>query len=199
MTIVNKIFTYAIYNCCCSGVNMYSSDKILQEIIYLLSLNDNRMNLLKLMKELYLIDRASIDERDTSVSGDVFYSMPHGPVLSQTLNMLNDLVNNKWGEYLDAVDAKYYTDIQVKKDITLDRLSVRDKTYIKTVSEQFKDFTPKKLENYTHTLPEWVDPNGSSLKIRYRDVMLALGKSEEEISAAKQEYEKISELSRLGA
>ena len=178
---------------------MYSSDKILQEIIDLLSLNDNRMNLLKLMKELYLIDRASIDERDTSVSGDVFYSMPHGPVLSQTLNMLNDLVNNKWGEYLDAVDAKYYPDIQAKKDITLDRLSVRDKTYIKTVSEQFKDFTPKKLENYTHTLPEWVDPNGSSLKIRYRDVMLALGKSEEEISAAKQEYEKISELSRLGA
>jgi hypothetical protein len=48
-------------------------------------------------------------------------------------------------------------------------------------------------------LPEWTDPKGSSLKIRYRDVMLALGKSEEEISAAKQEYEKISELSRLGA
>lgn len=178
---------------------MYSSDKILQEIIYLLSLNDNRMNLLKLMKELYLIDRTSIDERDTSVSGDVFYSMPHGPILSQTLNMLNDLVNNKWGDYLDAVSAKYYPDIQIKQEMDFDRLSHKDKSYIKAISEEFKNFTPKELENFTHTLPEWVDPKGSSKKIRYRDVMLALGKSEEEISVAKEEYEKISELSSLGA
>lgn len=178
---------------------MYSSDKILQEIIYLLSLNNKRMNLLKLMKELYLIDRTSIDERDTSVSGDVFYSMPHGPILSQTLNMLNDLVNNKWGDYLDAVSAKYYPDIQIKQEIDFDRLSYKDKSYIKAISEKFKNFTPKELENFTHTLPEWVDPKGSSIKIRYRDVMLALGKSEEEISAAKEEYEKISELSSLGA
>lgn len=178
---------------------MYSSDKILQEIVYLLSLNDNRMNLLKLMKELYLIDRASIEERDTSVSGDAFCSMPHGPVLSRTLNMLYELVNNNWGEYLEAIKFPYYPDIQVKQKINLDRLSSKDKSYIEAVSEEFKSYTPKQLEDYTHTLPEWTDPKGSSLKIRYRDVMLALGKSEKEISAAKQEYEKISELSRLGA
>ena len=176
---------------------MYSSDKILQEIVYLLSLNDNRMNLLKLMKELYLIDRASIEERDTSVSGDVFFSMPHGPVLSQTLNMLTDLVNNNWGEYLEKVRANYF-DIVLKKDISLDRLSVKDKEYIQNISKQFKEYTPEQLETYTHSLPEWIDPKGSSVKIRYRDVMLALGKSEEEIYSAKQEYEKISELSRLG-
>ena len=156
-------------------------------------------NLLKLMKELYLIDRASIGERDTSISGDVFCSMPHGPVLSQTLNMLNDLDNNNWGDYLEAIKVPYYPDIQIRKNIEFDRLSIKDKSYIKTISDEFKDFTPLQLESYTHTLPEWIDPNGSSRKIRYRDVMYALGKSEEEILAAKQEYEKISELSRLGA
>lgn len=178
---------------------MYSSDKILQEIVYLLSLNDNKMNLLKLMKELYLIDRASIDERDTSISGDVFFSMPHGPVLSQTLNMLYDLDNNNWGYYLEAVKVPYHPDIQIKKNIKFDRLSIKDKSYIKSISDEFKNFTPLELEDYTHKLPEWIDPKGSSRKIRYSDVMYALGKSEEEILAAKQEYEKISELSRLGA
>lgn len=178
---------------------MFSSEKILQEISYLLSLNDNRMNLLKLMKELYLIDRMSINERDTSVSGDVFYSMPHGPVLSQTLNMLNDLINNNWGKYLEAADAKYYPDIQIKETLELDRLSVKDKEYINQVSQQFKNCSPKALENYTHKLPEWVDPKGSSLKIRYRDVMKALGKSDEEIISAKEEYERISLLNQLGA
>jgi uncharacterized phage-associated protein len=178
-------------------VVMYSSDKILQEIIYLLSLNDNKMSLLKLMKELYLIDRKSIEDRDTSVSGDVFYSMPHGPVLSQTLNMLNDLSHNNWGDYLSAEPARYYNDIKITKDIEFDRLSKKDRAYIQEISNKFKTYTPKELEEYTHTLPEWVDPKRSSLKIRYRDVMLALGKNESEIAEAKKEYEALSELSKL--
>lgn len=178
---------------------MSSSDKILQEIIYLLSLNNNRMNLLKLMKELYLIDRESIDERDVSLSGDVFYSMPHGPVLSNTLNMLYELTHNSWGKYLETIEAKYHDDIQIKKNITkFDRLSVKDKEYIKRISDKFKDYTPKQLEDFTHTLKEWGDPHGSSYKIHYSDVMLALGKTEQEISEAKQEYEMMRELSRYG-
>lgn len=173
---------------------MYSSDKILQEIAYLLSLNNNRMNLFKLMKELYLIDRASIDERDSSVSNDIFVSMPHGPVLSQTLNMLYDLPNNNWSNYLDKVEARFFPDIQLKKEIEFDRLSLKDKEYIKKISTKFKDYTEFQLEDYTHQLPEWTDPNGSSLKIRFRDVMKALGKSDDEITAAKKEYENINDL-----
>lgn len=173
---------------------MYSSNKILQEIAYLLSLNNNRMNLLKLMKELYLIDRASIDERDSSVSNDIFVSMPHGPVLSQTLNMLYELPNNNWSDYLDKIEARFFPDIQLKGCINFDRLSSKDREYIEKISTQFKDYTPLQLEDYTHQLPEWVDPAGSSFKIRFRDVMKALGKSDDEIIAAKKEYENINDL-----
>lgn len=176
---------------------MFFPEKILHEILYLLSLNDNRMNLLKLMKELYLIDRESIKERDTSVSGDVFFSMPHGPVLSQTLNLCYDLPNNGWAEYLEQIIAPYYPDISVKKMIEPDLLSEKDKEYIRKVSEEFKEYSPKELEDYTHKLSEWKDPQGSSRKIRYADVMKALGKTDEEISEAKAEYEKFNALLNL--
>ena len=83
---------------------MFSQEKVLQEILYLLSLNGGEMNLLKLMKELYLIDRESIKERDSSVSGDVFFSMRHGPVLSYTLNMLNNLEQTEWKDSLGKKD-----------------------------------------------------------------------------------------------
>ena len=166
----------------------------MHEILYLLSLNGNRMNLLKLMKELYLIDRESINERDSSVSGDVFFSMPHGPVLSQTLNLCYDLPNNKWSEFLDKIANQYHPDIAVKKMIKTDLLSPKDKEYIEKISNQYKDYTPLQLEEYTHTLPEWKDPHGSSRKIRFADVMKALGKSEEEIKEAKAEYEQFSAL-----
>ena len=41
---------------------------------------------------------------------------------------------------------------------------------------------------------KWKDPQGSSKKIRYRDIMLAIGKTEEEIEKAKNEYEALSNL-----
>ena len=152
---------------------MFSSNKILQEVSYLLSLNGNRMNLLKLMKELYLIDRLSIEERESSVSGDVFFSMKHGPVLSQTLNMCYDLPNNEWGEYLDQITAPFYPDIAVKK----------------TIETGLMNYSPRQLEDYTHKLPEWAPLTSGRKKIRFSDIMRALGRSEKEIAEAKAEYE----------
>lgn len=169
---------------------MFSSDKVLQEIVYLLGLNGGKMNLLKLMKELYLIDREAIAERDTSVSGDIFFSMKHGPVLSLTLNMLNDLNGSEWGEWLESLPAKYYNDIAAKKETEFSLLSEKDKEYISTVSERFRHYTSFQLEDYTHkNLPEWHDPQNSSKKIRYCDIMRALGRSDAEIREAKEEYE----------
>lgn len=176
---------------------MFSMEKILHEILFLLSLNDNRMNLLKLMKELYLADRESIKERDTSISGDTFFSMPHGPVLSQTLNLCYDLPNNEWATFLDKIAASYYPDIAIKKMIEPDLLSEKEKAYLTKVSDSFKDIDRFEIEDLTHMLPEWVDPKGSSQKIHFADIMRALGKSEQEIAEAKQEYERFKNLSRL--
>ena len=81
---------------------MFRSQKVLEIISYLLSLNNNKIEKLKLIKELYLIDRASIDETDMSITGDEYFSLPHGPILSNTLNIINDLPNgNEWSEYLE--------------------------------------------------------------------------------------------------
>jgi hypothetical protein len=176
---------------------MFETKKMLQVIAYLLSLNNGRMNLLKLMKELYLIDRESIKERDASVSGDVYFSLPHGPILSATLNLLNDIKmdkKNPFAEFLERAEAKYYFDVVLKTTPEYDHLSEKDIEYIEKISEKFKSYTPKRMENYTHSLPEWVNPNGSSIKIRFQDIMRALGKNEEEILIAKQEYEQMSNL-----
>jgi hypothetical protein len=181
--------------------DMFLVEKVLQEIGYLLSLNDGRMNLLKLMKELYLIDRMSIADRDSSISGDVYFSLPHGPILSLTLNMLSDLRhlngNNPWLIYLKSEESKYYSDIVLCKKTQDDMLSKRDKKYIEAISNKFKDFGNKEIEDYTHSkLPEWNNPNGSSIKIRFDDIMLALGKTREEILEAKKEYDRINNLSK---
>ncbi len=173
---------------------MFEPKKIIQIITYLLSLNNNKLNLLKLMKELYLIDRLSISERDTSLSGDTYVSMSHGPVLSITLNLIRD---DFFKRYIKQIPAKYFPDIELTKSAGEDLLSAKDKEYINSVSSKFAKYSPRQLEEYTHKLKEWVDPLGSSIKIRYRDIMKALGKSDEEIKQAKLEYEQISNLTNF--
>ena len=109
---------------------MFSADKILQIIGYLLSLNDNKLNLLKLIKELYLIDRASIEDTNFSLTGDDYFSLNHGPILSATMNLLNDLgndSNNYWDNFLTKQQSKYYPDIVLIKETEDDYLSEEDK------------------------------------------------------------------------
>ena len=43
------------------------------------------------------------------------------------------------------------------------------------------------IDEVMHKLPEWEDPNGSSRPISLKKMMLALGKSEDEINAALEE------------
>lgn len=180
---------------------MFSTNKILQIVGYLLSLNGGKMNLLKLMKELYLIDRLSIEETNFSLSGDEYFSLKHGPVLSAAKNILEDLGRDKdsdWNNFLIKNDGiKYYPNIELIKNTNDDFLSDKDKEYIEIISNKFKDYNEWEIEEYTHTLEEWKDPNGSSIKIRYEDIMRALNKNDEEIKEAKKEYEVFNGLSNL--
>lgn len=175
---------------------MFSQEKVLQEILYLLSLNGGEMSLLKLMKELYLIDRESIKERDSSISGDEFFSLRHGPVLSYTLNMLNNLEQTEWKNKLEKKEHQYYPIIKKLDQVDYDLLSDKDKDYIRTVSDTFKSMSDWDIVEYTHTLKEWTNPGYTSRKIRFSEVMRALGKDEEEIRQAKAEYNFFNELAR---
>lgn len=171
---------------------MFDEKRMLQIISYLLSLNNNEMDKLKLIQELYLIDRVSIDEDNSSVSGDDFFSLKYGPVLSNTLNIINDIPNgNDWAEYLSINNNKK---IRLIKPFDEGRLSKKDKYFIQLISDKYKTYTTSQLVDYTHTLPEWKEPKDTNHKIRFVDIMKALGKSDEEIIYAKKEYDGLSEL-----
>lgn len=171
---------------------MFRNQKVLEIITYLLSLNDNQMDKLKLIKELYLIDRLSIQETNISVTGDEYFNLPHGPALSNTLNLIDDIPNNnEWAEYLKIEQP--YT-IKLIKPFNQGMLSQKDKEYTEAISEKYKNYSSSQLRNYTHTLPEWKEPNGSNRKIHFTDIMKALGKDEEEIKEARDEYKNICEL-----
>lgn len=73
-------------------------------------------------------------------------------------------------------------------------LSKRDKYFINAVSDKYKNYSTAQLIDFTHQLPEWKNPAESNRKIKFSDIMKALGKSDEEIISAKNEYDNLTDL-----
>ena len=134
---------------------------------------------LKLMELLYLAERRSYLEHGYGISDDTLVSMPYGPVLSSTLNLMNgglgservwqSYISNKASHKVSLVNA----DIMIED---LDELSQSDRKILDEVWEQFK------VSNYTKNYPEWEEPSGSSLPIDLKRLFASEGRTPEQVA-----------------
>jgi uncharacterized phage-associated protein len=150
---------------------------------------DRATSILKLMKLLYLADRTFLHRFGTSITGDRMVSMPHGPVLSQTLDLMNgagEPIPGGWeARIADRAGhmVSLHPDASAERD-DLDELSDMEIRVLDEVWDSFGHMTASQLRNYTHEhCPEWQDPCGSSTPIRAKTLFLALGFDEERAAA----------------
>ena len=66
---------------------MFTTRKVAQMAAYFAECSGGTINILKLIKLMYLADRESMHRHGTPISFDRFVSMDHGPVPSQSLNL----------------------------------------------------------------------------------------------------------------
>src|SRR5947199_6070444 len=82
----------------------FREDKTTQAAARLLKRRGGRMPYLSLIKLLYFADRKALLELGRPISYDLFVSMPHGPVLSRTLDLITGEPDPKnpsyWGKYI---------------------------------------------------------------------------------------------------
>ncbi|MDD1150364.1 Panacea domain-containing protein [Pseudomonas sp. TNT2022 ID357] len=162
---------------------IFSEQKVAQMAAYFLQKRGGRMAYLKLMKLLYLADRESMDRYSAPMSHDTHVSMPQGPVLSATYNLITGQIQSPvWRSWV-ASEANY--EVSLTRDASnldlLDDLSDADLEIMDHVWEQFGHMNRWDLVQFTHDhLPEWIDPRGSSSPINPRAVFRALGKNEQQ-------------------
>ncbi len=159
---------------------MFSQRKVAQMSAYLLDRGRGRMNYLKLMKLLYLADRESMKRYGEPISGDRYVSMDHGPVLSQTLNLINgdiEFEERGWGHWIvDKADYELSLRRRVSRE-ALDELSEAELNVLEAIYAKFGRMDQWKLRDYTHRYcQEWKNPEGSSIPIEYVDIFRALGR-----------------------
>ena len=66
----------------------YRLERATQAAAYLLKLRGGRMSYMKLLRLMYLADREALLRMGRPITYDRYVSMDHGPVLSQTYNLL---------------------------------------------------------------------------------------------------------------
>ena len=138
-----------------------------------------KINKLRLVKLIYLADRQFMIRYDEPMLYDVVFSMDYGPVDSITLNFLNGDLPRYEGTTIYLTPPSEYSVSLVNPDLTtddLDRLSEAEIEVLKSVWKRWHFLNEWQLVDHVHTLPEWVDPHGSSLPVPYKELFRLLNK-----------------------
>lgn len=173
-------------------VNMikYREDKATQAAAQLIELSGGTINHMKLIKLLYFAERRALLQWGRPITFDWYVSMPHGPVLSFTLDKINDIdpgdKSSYWHTY---ISERSNNEVMLKNTVIKDQLSKAEETLLKEIWNDLGHLDQWELRDLSHKLPEWQDPDGSSRHIEIKDIFLSEGLSVEDFREAMEALE----------
>jgi len=164
----------------------FNERKAVQAAALLIQRSGGEMNYLALMKLLYLIDREALLRFGRPATGDKVVAMKHGPVLSRIYGLVSHkrqkAPRSEWHKFIPRPNAYVYT-VRFSGVPDTSELSQAEVALIDEVFTKFQGWDEWSLVAYTHTLPEWRDPKGTSFPIPFEDILTAAKKTAEDIKA----------------
>lgn len=181
---------------------MFNERKVAQMAAFFLGqAQESRMPHLKLMKLLYLAEREAVRCFGLPLSGDYLVSMPHGPVLSMTLNLMDGDVESNPGGWEEWISDKENHEISLRQPFELsclDELAPAEIEVLTTVWNQFGRMGKWEIRDWTHKhCQEWTNPHGSSFPISYKQLAQAIGYDAESAAELASQIEDEQEIDRL--
>lgn len=171
--------------------HFFNFKKTISAIDYLFDISGaDSLNYTNIIKWLYLSDTNSLKKYGFLITGDLFYALANGPIVSKTL----DLVNKKYGKVYNEVEQNKWDELFQKNGYNLQRrkklefsyLIPKEKKLLESIYNEFKDYDFGAMINWCHdNVKEWneVYPKkyNTSVPIPIETVLKSQGKTEEEI------------------
>ncbi len=161
----------------------YREDKTTQATSLLLRLADSPLNVMKIIKLLYFSDRHALLTWGRPITYDSYVSMPHGPVLSFTLDKINATKeqddNSYWNKYISEREKH---EVCLLNKVPNDQLCQAEEEALKRIWGEYGKMNQYQISDLSHELPEWKDPEGSSRPIAIEHILLSGGLSKEDVS-----------------
>ena len=139
----------------------------------------HRMNYMRLLKLLYLVERKCLQESGGPLTGSPVIAMERGPVLEDVFSLIRQShpATPIWGKYFRS--DRY--ELVMIDDPGNRRLTPFIVDTINAVARMHEDHDEHDMVDISHTLPEWQknDPGKSSRPIPLEDILEAIGKASE--------------------
>lgn len=156
-----------------SGFDAY---KALDLIVFFAAKNGYKISKLKLIKLIYLTEREFIALNGFPSLLDEYYSLPHGPICSSTLNIINkkSMANETIGVFrLRGKDVSLSIDADLWE---YDHLSEADRAAAERVWSMHGSKSASQLRNYTHAnCPEYTEVERGRVNIELQVLLAAAG------------------------
>lgn len=180
--------------------NLYNEIKATQVAAILLGLNGGEMDYAKCIKLLYNIEREALNRWLRPVIFDDLFSLPHGQVVSKTLDRAkfeNQSNKSFWRDHL-VTDSN--DNIRLIKECGREKLSRAEIDLTKEIFQKYKDKTTRQMfDEYKDPklFPEWKDPHRSSIETTYSDLLHLLGKTQEQIKEFEEDMNELAYLEEM--
>ena len=154
------------------------------------------INIMKLVKLVYLLDRLGVRKRNAPVVGGHYYSLPNGPITMELLDLLNagSLYGAEESEWQTLISDRQDHEVSLQKEAPEEHLSEKELALIEEVYGDFGGMDQWQLREWTHKhCPEWTPLEHGRAEIDLLLLGRALGKETSEIeemleSAREQEF-----------
>lgn len=148
------------------------------------------INIMKLVKLVYLLDRLSLAKRGIPVVGGTYFSLPNGPITSEFLDLINS--GCLWGAkecYWDEfISDRANHEVKMVKEPSRDHISDSEMALIDAVYQEHGKKNQWELRDWCHEhCPEWSPLQEGRERIDIETLALNLGKREEEVRRIREE------------
>lgn len=142
------------------------------------------MSYMKLIKLLYFADREALLRWGSPITADAFYSMDRGPVLSRVHDLVTEGASptepHFWEQHLQPHGDH---EVRMIADPSNGELSEAEEELLDEVFARFGNLSRWAIVDEAHKLPEWEDPRGGRIPIRYADILRFGKKTPQQIEA----------------
>lgn len=143
------------------------------------NLPGSRMNYMRLLKLLYVVERESIQESGRPLMGGGAVAMQRGPVLEDMYSLIRGQ-HEKAGDWTEFFHTEHY-DLVMHHDPGNDMLTPFLASKLGQIAERYQDCDEWAMVEETHKLLEWQknDPGESSKPIPLSDILDAVGRTQD--------------------
>jgi uncharacterized phage-associated protein len=178
----------------------FNIEKATEAACLFLDRSGGQMNIMKLVKLLYLLDRLSLDRRGIPVVVGDYLSMRNGPVTSEVLDLVNAgrLVGERDRRWEQCISDRTNHEVKLEQMPGREHLSDAEVKLVDEIWQEHGGRNQWQLVEWCHShCKEWAPVTNGCAPIAVEQVGIALGKSSAQVNRLRQEAIELNQLDEI--